>query len=205
MPPGMEQLKRLELSGNRNAPNFVGSWTIEPASLCADIVDFFESRPDMQKTGKTYGGFDAESKRSMDITVYPRDLELEDYLPLRTYIDRLYECFADYVAQWPFLGTLGRFNIGPFNIQRYAPGGHFNQIHTERNSVANSHRILAWMTYLNDVAAGGSTYFPHFDLDIRPETGKTLIWPAEWTHAHRGNTVTEGVKYIVTGWMHFPA
>ena len=32
-----------------------------------------------------------------------------------------------------------------------------------------------------------------------------MIWPAEWTHAHRAHTLGSGVKYIVTGWMHFPA
>ncbi len=60
------------------------------------------------------------------------------------------------------------------------------------------------MTYLNDVQDGGATHFEHQGLDVQPEQGKTLIWPGEWTHAHRGNVVNSGVKYIITGWMHFP-
>ena len=36
------------------------------------------------------------------------------------------------------------------------------------------------------------------------EVGKTLIWPAEWTHAHMGDVLKSGTKYIITGWMHFP-
>ena len=44
----------------------------------------------------------------------------------------------------------------------------------------------------------------NYDLKIKPEIGKTLIWPAEWTHAHRGEVLNSGVKYIITGWMHFP-
>ena len=66
------------------------------------------------------------------------------------------------------------------------------------------HRVFAWMTYLNDVDDGGETYFEHFDLKIKPEIGKTLIWPAEWTHAHKGEVLNKGLKYIITGWMHFP-
>ena len=59
------------------------------------------------------------------------------------------------------------------------------------------------MTYLNDVEEGGSTYFSHYDLEIQPRKGLTLIWPAEWTHAHRGNILKEGSKYIITGWISF--
>ena len=60
------------------------------------------------------------------------------------------------------------------------------------------------MTYLNDVEDGGSTYFNHYDLDIKPTKGLTLIWPAEWTHSHKGNILNSGVKYIITGWLIFP-
>jgi len=44
----------------------------------------------------------------------------------------------------------------------------------------------------------------HYDLEIQPRKGLTLIWPAEWTHAHKGNLLNVDSKYIVTGWMHFP-
>jgi prolyl 4-hydroxylase len=62
------------------------------------------------------------------------------------------------------------------------------------------------MTYLNDVndEDGGQTYYPHYDIRVKAEMGKTLIWPAEWTHAHAGEILNNGLKYIVTGWMHFP-
>jgi hypothetical protein len=60
------------------------------------------------------------------------------------------------------------------------------------------------MTYLNDDFEGGNTTFVHHNIDIKPTTGKTLIWPAEWTHAHKGNIVESGTKYIATGWIHLP-
>ena len=62
------------------------------------------------------------------------------------------------------------------------------------------------MTYLNDVDIkdGGSTFFSHYGLEIQPRKGLTLIWPAEWTHAHKGNLLKADSKYIITGWMHFP-
>ena len=93
-----------------------------------------------------------------------------------------------------------------FNIQRYRSGQHFQRIHTERDGLASAHRLFAWMTYLNDVdnEEGGSTVFSHHNLEIQPKKGLTLIWPAEWTHAHKGSLLRANSKYIITGWMHFP-
>ena len=59
------------------------------------------------------------------------------------------------------------------------------------------------MTYLNDVDDGGTTDFHYYDIKIKPEKGKTLIWPSEWTHAHSGSVLKSGEKYIITGWIHF--
>ena len=42
------------------------------------------------------------------------------------------------------------------------------------------------------------------DLEIKPVTGRTMIWPAEWTHAHQGQIITKGSKYIITGWLNIP-
>ena len=67
------------------------------------------------------------------------------------------------------------------------------------------HRVFAWMTYLNDIKSeNGNTNFAHYDLKIAPEKGKTLIWPAEWTHAHSGEILKKETKYIITGWMCLP-
>jgi uncharacterized membrane protein len=60
------------------------------------------------------------------------------------------------------------------------------------------------MTYLNDDFKGGMTTFNHYDLEVKPVTGLTLIWPAEWTHAHQGQVITKGSKYIITGWLNIP-
>ena len=99
---------------------------------------------------------------------------------------------------------MGQVDIVPFTLQRYSAGGHFQKPHAERMAFGFMHRVLAWMTYLNDVPAGGATTFHHYGIQVRPERAKTLIWPAEWTHVHAGEIVPSGTKYIITGWMHFP-
>ncbi len=198
-------MKRIDLNTSLASPHFIGSWIIEPLSLCDDLVNFFETHRDNQTQGRTAGGLNLESKKSTDLSIRPRDLELPDHKPVRDYIDTLFTCHKDYLEQWPFLKSfMPRVEVPSFNIQRYQPGGHFQKTHSERTTIGTSHRILAWMTYLNDIEDGGSTHFVHQDLDVQPQKGKTLIWPAEWTHAHLGSVVNSGSKYIITGWMHFP-
>lgn len=198
-------MNRIDLNPSHPIPHFIGSWSIEPLSLCDGVINFFETHQGNQTQGKTAEGLNVESKNSTDLTIRPRELELPDHKPVRDYIDALYTCYQDYLEQWPFLKSImPRVEISSFNIQRYQPGGHFMAVHSERTHLGTSHRVLAWMSYLNDVDDGGSTHFVHQDLDVQPQKGKTLIWPAEWTHAHRGNVLNSGVKYIITGWIHFP-
>ena len=139
------------------------------------------------------------------MAIRPNELDQDDHRPIRDYLEALFACHQDYLAQWPFLKeVMPRAEMGQFNIQRYDPGGHFQKVHSERTTLGTSHRVLAWMTYLNDVEDGGATRFIHQDVTVQPQKGKTLIWPAEWTHAHVGNVLNSGNKYIITGWLHFP-
>ena len=194
----------ISINMEGSSPHFIGSWNIEQNSLCDELVSFFAAHEEKQEPGQSAGGVNLEAKNSIDISVNPRDLDLPEYKPVKEYINCLYACYEDYLKEFPFLAsTMPQTDIGSFNIQKYLPGGHF-KIHSERTSLQHLHRLFAFMTYLNDVEDGGSTTFVHQNMEVQPERGKTLIWPGEWTHAHRGNVVNLGVKYIITGWMHFP-
>ena len=189
--------------GNKN-PNFIGSWNIEPMLICDDLISYFELNLAKQKSGVLSGGLNLDKKDSIDISINPKDIILPGNEAFKAYFDQLLECYKNYVEEWTFLDKISeRLEIGSFNLQRYKTGQHFKEIHTERSSLENLHRIFAFMTYLNDVQEGGSTYFSHYDLEIQPKKGLTLIWPAEWTHAHRGNILRKGSKYIITCWINF--
>jgi prolyl 4-hydroxylase len=169
-------------------------------------VSYFELNTDKQIKGRVVDGFDQNIKKSVDISVLPNEIKLPKNQIFNVYLDELFKCYRDYLIQWPFLTSFAeKVEVGSFNIQRYKTGEHFQQIHSERTSISTLHRIFAWMTYLNDVEGGGSTYFNHYDLEVQPKKGLTLIWPAEWTHSHRGNILKSGSKYIITGWMDLSA
>ena len=75
--------------------------------------------------------------------------------------------------------------------------------HYERNSYQSDQRALVFMTYLNDVDDGGETEFKFQNIKFKPERGKTLIWPTDFTHTHRGVVSKTEHKYITTGWINF--
>lgn len=196
-------MERIALSSKISSPHFIGSWMIKNHSMCDEIINFFDANPTQQNRGVVASGIDETKKKTTDISIKPKLLKEDKYLIFNTYIKNLISCYSDYKEQWPFLKTISGVEVGTFNVQKYSPGGHFGALHTERDNVATQHRILAFMTYLNDVEEGGETSFHYYDLKVKPQKGKTLIWPAEWTHAHTGGLVKQGSKYIVTGWIQF--
>ena len=196
-------MKRLEIKNNDN-PNFIGNWDIENNELCNQMIEFFEKNPDRHIKGQTAGGIDENVKKCTDITIRPEELKDKKFEIFNKYFENLFQCFNDYKEQYDFLKSfVKKLHIGPFNIQKYFPGDHFNKFHAERTNLSTIHRLFAWMTYLNDVEEGGTTDFDYYKIKVKPKAGKTLIWPAEWTHVHRGSILKGGEKYIITGWLHF--
>lgn len=88
-------------------------------------------------------------------------------------------------------------------VQRTPPKGGYHVWHCEHggSSMQDATRMLVWTLYLNDISQGqGETEFLHQGLRLQPEKGTVCLFPASWTHVHRGNFTTTETKYIATGW-----
>ena len=196
-------MKKINIDSQQT--HFIGCWNLENVNLCNEIIAFFESNKNLQKQGVSGAGLNLDIKKTTDISISPNNLENPKFEIFNQYISELHQCFLDYQNQWPFLKSMfSKGDIPSFNVQKYLPGDHFARLHSERTSLSTLHRLFAWMTYLNDVDDGGETNFNHYGIKIKPKIGKTLIWPSEWTHAHTGEILKSGTKYIVTGWIQFP-
>ena len=180
-------------------------------SLCKSFIENFELDTERQYEGiagsdgkKPLSGKDAP-KQSTDICFKPSDLEDERWgNMLQELIDTLEEHRKKYLIHWPGLKTLAATEIHwTFNIQKYKPGESFGEYHCERADMGTSDRVLVWMIYLNDVHDGGWTEFFHYNLFEEPKAGKLLIWPADFTHIHKGLPSHTETKYILTGWYSF--
>tara|TARA_B100000287_G_scaffold304465_1_gene287664 strand:+ start:1159 stop:1626 length:468 start_codon:yes stop_codon:yes gene_type:complete len=109
----------------------------------------------------------------------------------------------EYKKIYPILDKLSRWEVNSeYNLQRYYPNQGYHVLHCE-NAGRDSklERVLAWMIYLNDIEDGGGTSFPQYNRIIKSEEGKCVIWPAYWTHMHKGIVSKTQTKYIATGWF----
>jgi len=196
-------MKKIDIDIKKT--HFIGCWDLQNIKLCDEIISFFENNKSLQKQGVSGAGLNLDIKKTTDIKITPNDLENPKFEIFNQYMKELHKCFLDYQNQWPFLKSMFKTgDIPSFNVQKYLPGDHFAGLHSERTSLNTLHRLFAWMTYLNDVDGGGKTNFDHYGIKIKPQIGKTLIWPSEWTHAHTGEVLESGNKYIITGWIQFP-
>jgi hypothetical protein len=196
--------QRVELAA---APvSFIGAWYLENIEVCASLVRLFQGSLDKKRGlaydrfGKVWPGTDV--KDSIDLS-FPADTPEP---VLQAYFTELQKVVEQYIAAFPTCNEYAAWTIvEQVNIQFYGKGGGFKRYHTERMTALPPYgaRHLVFMTYLNDVHDGGGTEFQNQKLVVAARTGLTLIWPADWTHTHRGVVSSSEEKYIITGWFSF--
>ena len=179
--------------------NFIGEYTIDE-KLCDDIIQYFELDTTQKFAGVSRDGLDLDTKDSTDTNLCE---------PLKSiYIKELQKCVERYIKTYEMCDKIvDRWTIvEDINIQRYNPGQWYKKWHCERggSNRPEVYRYLVFMTYLNTVVDGGETDFLYQNTKVKPVKGRTLIWPVDWTHTHRGLPSFSETKYIVTGWFSFP-
>ena len=107
----------------------------------------------------------------------------------------------EYANQYPMLHEYDAQGIIDAKIQHTKAGEGYHVWHSEAAHMSLRNRIITWMLYLNDDFEGGETEFLYQKLRIQPKRGRLLIWPAAYTHVHRGGLVLKGSKFVMTGWV----
>jgi hypothetical protein len=109
----------------------------------------------------------------------------------------------EYSSHFPALSGATSYEV---KLQKTPIQGGYSRWHCEQGGggAGASSRALAWMVYLNDVHQGGETEFLYQGFRQPAVKGTLLIWPAAFTHTHRGNPPYSNEKYIITGWAIFP-
>ena len=180
--------------------SFVAGY-MAPKRLCDDIVKYYKDNKEKRYVG-TVATFEVvkDVKESTDIMIQPEDT----FEPFGEYRHHLQKCIEEYQKKYTSIGMYARFNIAqPYLIQHYPKGGGFKIWHFENAGYPQIiKRKLVFMTYLNDAPNAG-TEFKYQKLTTPCKKGLTLIWPAEFTHTHRGVISKTHKKTIITGWFEF--
>jgi len=172
---------------------------------CKLIIEKFEKSP--QHPGEIYlWGYETaqqcdESKKCTELVQIP---DFRDGSVNSTIMGpHLSKCLQKYNAEHPQLTPIASWNTcNEYNIQKYVGEDEgYKDWHTEHGPNVNaSKRIMAWMFYLNDAKSG--TEFMNYPT-VQAKRGRCVIWPAAWTHVHRGQIPNKGLKYIATGWVDY--
>jgi len=118
--------------------------------------------------------------------------------------DALFKSIGLYRKSHPEIGHITPWDLyDDFNIQKYNPGEGYHALHCENAGGSDIMRVMAWMIYLNTVTDKGGTYFSSYNRTIKPKEGRLVIWPAYFTHHHKGVVSKTQTKYIATGWYSF--
>lgn len=186
--------------------NFIQGYCMTDTTLCDDLTNYFKKNKNLQERGvigSTIGGpkIDIRQKDSIDICINPKLFETE--LLFNNYWNHLMLCLEEYKKTFTYINDGAHFGlVESVNIQYYKPGGGFKFFHAERQG-PNSNRVLVFMTYLNNISDQGGTEFPIQNIVTKCKKGLTLIWPADWTHTHRGIVSNTEEKFIITGWLNY--
>ena len=179
--------------------HFIAGWYIDTDVVDKLVSDFVSKKQIWVNSTNTFRGYS-----SLGSVVISQSVA-------KAYETELNKCINDYKVKYPdCIPQEGKTFSNPkwglhehYNIQCYEPGNYYSELHCENfgSSDNTAWRTLVFMTYLNDVVEGGETYFSAQDIKVKPEKGLTLIWPAYWTHMHKGIPALTEQKMITTGWL----
>ena len=183
--------------------SFILQDVINDISICDNLIKFYQESSN-KKPGTTAYKIDETIKKSTDIDI--TEIEFTTNKLIYPYLEYLNIIGNKYINKYKYADSNVPFGIiEQIKIQHYKPNEGYFGWHHERNAsnLNGLLRHLVFMTYLNDVDDSGETEFYYQQLKIKPKKGLTLVWPAEWTHTHRGITSPTQDKFIITGWFSY--
>lgn len=173
-----------------------------PEYLCDEIISFFE------KSQKKLGGqvIDKDGNHVVDQKAkISLDLDLSGEAGMGSEVDKeLYRlvgrAFNTYVDMFGVLKAFSVYDTGYF-LTKYFKDEGFYDWHIDAGNDATINRLFSCLIYLNTMDHGGETEFFYQKLSVKPLRGRLLLFPAAWTHLHRGMVPLSGDKYIMTTFL----
>jgi len=173
---------------------------------CDSFISLYENR---DRKGNTYNRQDSEGADALNKSDTALSVSLSDIFGSEKF-DKLNNDFVNnfwengvnkYGKYYPSLLRIDK-KLWGYKIQKTLAGEGYHVWHCEDSGPNHTTRILTYIIFLNDDYTGGETEFLHKNMRLTPKKGTLAIFPANYTHTHRGNPPLTGEKYIMTSWVH---
>lgn len=107
----------------------------------------------------------------------------------------IYECCYDYEKIYKTQITK-KIDL---QVLKYEVGENY-KYHTDSSYAL--YRTVSCLIYINPSEyEGGETDFEYLGISIKPESPKLVLFPSNFIYSHAALPVTDGVKYVIVGWM----
>ena len=117
--------------------------------------------------------------------------------PLKGAIDNMLE---GYMKKYPESCNMNHWELEHIRFQWWQPGRYFSKWHSEHMK-SEPYRVLTYLIYLSDNDC--STDFKRYP-SVESKAGCGIIFPAYFTHEHKGNPCKKGLdRYVLTGYFSF--
>jgi len=187
---------------------FIGKYDgVFDPGFCKEVIEHFKYVKGMghtlDRSGHNASRHEIEDQQYFTHEEFDRSIRSRNSQINNLFYAGLDRCIQDYIQKYSALKIGQEIKIYANKIQETEVGGGFHAWHAESSRADNDHRVLVCMVYLNDVQNGGETEFLYQHTRYKPSTGTALIWPAGFTHTHRGNPPLSNTKYIMTSWYEY--
>jgi len=190
--------------------DFIGVFSdVYPEGFCEHLIAEFDRNQTLGAGTDRQNGEGANKHRKDDYQIFSngKNINFEDFEDKRTidlFFNGLQHCFDVYSNEFSVIKDI-KINCNNMKMQKTSSGGGYHVWHGEQGNGEQARRGLVYMLYLNTLPpdANGETEFLYQQRRINPVENTIVLWPAAFTHAHRGNPVYgDNTKYIVTGWFY---
>ena len=178
-----------------------------PDGFCSHVISEFERLLSSGSCGNRQDGEGAPKTTKEDYNYFLNMKNhimspFNDVAVMDIVMSSLQNCFDEYVSEYDILKDIP-LRCTSVKIQKTDPGAGYHIWHSEQGAGEQSARCLVYSAYLNDIDDAGETEFLYQRLRISPKENTMVMWPAAFTHTHRGNVVHGNKsKYIITGWFY---
>ena len=190
--------------------DFIGVFSdVYPDGFCEHLIAEFDRSQTLGAGTDRQNSEGAEKHRKDDYQIFcnGKNINFEPFESRNTvdfFFDGLQRCFEEYSNEYSVIKNID-VNSREMKMQKTSKGGGYHVWHAEQGNGDQARRGLVYMLYLNSlpIEANGETEFLYQQRRINPVENTMVLWPAAFTHAHRGNPVYgENSKYIITGWFY---